>query len=149
MPLPEILADLSQIARTFDMTQNGLGKSLCQAFTDGVQVTLAAQQSPAGTPWPPLSPTYAEWKGRFFPGQPMAHLHDVMADPAEVAGEVVIRPDSAEATYGRSEVARDEASWFQEGGGNQPPRPFWGFTASSRDAVRVILTERLKQSVNG
>ncbi|WP_435005157.1 hypothetical protein P12x_003051 [Tundrisphaera lichenicola] len=140
----KIKAILGRHKRLFDLAEGNLGADLCKAATDGCQECLAAEQDPDGNPWPPLSGPYEEWKSFEYPGNPMALLHGVMANPREVAGEIEVAADSATVTYGVSEQARQEAEWFQEGvkRTGQPPRRFWGFTSDSLAKARAILDER-------
>lgn len=142
--LSKVLAVLDRHRKLFDLTRDNLGRDLCKAATDGVQATIAAEQSPDGVPWAPLSEKYEEFKQFQYPGQPIAVLHGIMADPHEVAGIVSVANSWAEVTYGRSEQAREEAHWFQEGNGRQPARPFWGFTAQSLKQAGEILDARFK-----
>jgi hypothetical protein len=132
-----------------DFTDGLCGDSLLAIFADGVEETIKAQEAPDGTPWDPLSPAYDAWKRRHFPGQPMGRLYDVMADPVQVAGFGSVAPDRATAQYGVSQLARDEASWFQEGDPNQnrPPRRFWGFTGKSKGDAKAFLESRFKRIV--
>ena len=69
-----------------------------------------------------------------------------------MAGDVIIfGPDAAFVTYGdgTDDEARQEAAHFQEGDPerNQPPRPFWGFTAASTKATEDVLGARLRQVI--
>lgn len=139
-----IQADLDRHRHPFDMTRDNLGQDLCKAATDGCQECIAREESPDGSPWAPLSKDYAEWKAFHYPGSPIGVVHLVMANPREVAGEVIATPNKAEVTYGVSGQAKQEASWFQEGdpAHNRPPRRFWGFTRDSLATVRVILDRR-------
>ena len=145
-----ILAAVRRHGEAFDFTDGGLGEELCAAFTAGVAVSITAEQAPDGTPWDDLSATYAEWKGRKFPGKTMGELHGLMADPVQIAGDVIVlSPTAAFVTYGTDEAARAEAAAFQQGDPtrNRPPRPFWGFTKDSKAAVDAILADRHKQAV--
>lgn len=148
--LAKLRATLGRHSHGFDLDRDDLGRRLCKAATDGVQYSIAREETPDGQRWADLSEKYEEWKSFNYPGNPMAVLHGTMADPREVAGEV--DPPSATraiVTYGVSEQAREEAAWFQEGGGKpghgQPARPFWGFTEESRKEVKSILDARFKQ----
>jgi hypothetical protein len=145
MAIPaKILQDMERHRKLFDLSEGNLGRDLCKAATDGVQACIAGEHAPDGTPWAALSEKYAEWKSFQFPGNPISLLHGTMDDPHEVAGIVDVADSWAEVTYGRSDQARQEAMWFQEGNSHQPPRPFWGFTAESLKAVREILDARFK-----
>ena len=143
-----ILAALKRHATAFDLTQGKLGESLCKAFTDGVQASIEAGETPDGSTWPELSAEYAQWKARHFPGQPIGKAHGAMADPEQVAGDVIVfGPEAAFVTYGTTEEAREEAAAFQEGDGHQPARPFWGFTAASQQAVGALLEARFRKII--
>lgn len=145
----KILADLKRHLTFADLTQGGTGDDLCKAFTDGVAATIERQETPDGTKWADLSPAYEEYKSKRFPGQPIGKAHVLMADPVQIAGDVIVLDDAAMVTYGTDQDARDEAEHFQEGNpsGNQPPRPFWGFTSDSTAAVEKVLDDRFKDVV--
>jgi phage gpG-like protein len=149
--MAKIIGDVRRISRTFDMTQNGLGADLLKAFTDGVKDTIAKEEAPDGTPWDQLDPAYEAWKQKNYPGKPIGFLEEIMADAAQIEGTPRITAEEAETTYGITDVARDHASWFQNGDedNNQPPRPFWGFTPESLAKIKEILAKRLSESVNG
>jgi hypothetical protein len=140
--LAKIRADIARHKKLFDLERDELGKHLCKAATDGVQECFAGQHSPDGEGWEYLSPKYDEWKSFQFPGNPIGVLHQVMANPNEVAGEVVVTPDKATVTYGISDQARDEAVYFQEGNSHQPERRFWGLTETSVDKSKTLLDAR-------
>lgn len=131
----------------FDLRRDGLGRELCGITTDGIKDTIDAQQTPDGAPWAPLSEAYATWKSRKFPGQPMAVLHHLMIDPAEVEGIIEVNRSEASVLYGVSEQARQEAEWFQEGGPNQPPREFWGINADALQLVDETLEQTLEDGL--
>jgi hypothetical protein len=146
--LARVLGDIERHRHAFDLDSENLGRDLCKAATDGVQGCIAREESPDGTRWDDLSPHYEEWKRFQFPGEPIGVLHKHMADPHEVAGEVDAKSDEATVTYGISEQARLEATWFQDPENpNQPPRPFWGFTAESLAEVEKILDARFNKVV--
>jgi Phage virion morphogenesis family len=143
LALDKILADLERHKHLFDLDRDDLGRKLGKAFTDGVQECIAGQHDPDGQGWEYLSPAYEEWKGFQFPGNPIGVLHQTMADPHEVAGEMTtLTATQATVTYGITEQAKQEAQWFQEGDAHQPPRRFWGFTPDSLDEVKKLLDER-------
>jgi hypothetical protein len=139
--LASVKAAIERHRRIFDLAENNLGRDFCKAATDGVQANIAGEHDPDGNPWPPLSPDYDEWKSFMYPGQPMGVLHQVMANPHEVAGEVEVTPELATVTYGISEQAREEAAAFQA------RRKFWGLTEDSRKASKAILDERFRNGV--
>jgi hypothetical protein len=144
----KIVAALGRHKKLFDLTRDDLGRRLCKVATDGVQECIAGQHAPDGSPWPPLDKHYEEWKSFHFPGLPMGVLHQHMANPHEVAGEVVVTADGAKVTYGISDLARREASWFQDPeDGRQPPRRFWGLTEKSRAESRNLLDKRFKDGI--
>jgi hypothetical protein len=134
--LAKIQAAIARHRKLFDLEEEGLGKALCKAVTDGVQATIDAQTTPDGSPWPELSEDYQSWKSKHYPGQPMAVLYGVMAKPSEVEGEVEVQTEQASVVYGVTDEARIEAGWFQK------RRKFWGFTERSRGEVRLLLDSR-------
>lgn len=138
-------ADIARLKALFDLTKDDLGRTLCEIATDGVMDNMQDETDPDGNPWEPLSDAYGTWKAGQFPGQPMAVLHHLMADPAQVRGVLSISRDEAVVTYGVSEEARSEASWFIEGdpGRNRPPRNFWGLTQPALQLIDETLEQRL------
>lgn len=137
-----IKATIERHRHLFDLDRDGLGHSLCSAATSGVQRNIAGECSPDGTPWPPLSPRYAADKAFDYPGNPMAVLHGLMANPREIAGEVVVERHKATVVEGVTELAKKEYSWFSEGDADRPPRPSWGFTTSSEAEAKQLLDAR-------
>ena len=142
--MAKIKADLERHKKLFDLSVDHLGRDLCKAATDGAQECIADEKAPDGSAWPPLSEAYDEWKSFHYSGRPMGVLHQVMANPHEVAGEVEVSAERATVTYGVSEQAKAEASWFQEGDQHRPPRRFWGFTDASLSRAREILDARFE-----
>jgi hypothetical protein len=125
--------------KTFlDFTRDDLGLELCRIATDGAQECILLEQSPDGSPWPPLSEEYAKWKSKHYPGEPMGVRDLLMADHEEVQGVVEVEPTRCVVTYGKSEAARDEATWFQA------RRPFWGFTEQAKTRAVEHMNARLK-----
>ena len=122
--LGEILGDLQRHAGLFHLDQNGLGDRALDIAVNGVKDHFDAEVNPDGVPWPRLQADYKRWKDRHFPGQPIGVQEGLMR--AEIDGERAVGGDSAEWTYGRSEEARQEAGWFQQGDPeqNRPERRF-------------------------
>jgi hypothetical protein len=144
----KILRDLAKHAKCFDLTDGGLGDDLLKIATDGVLATIAAQQTPDGVDWDELSPGYAKWKAKHYPGKPIGEREGLMSAADEVAGIPEVTPGEAVVTYGTSEKARAEASYFQEGDPSRgwPPRPFWGLTDRAIEEVQRILDRRFDGS---
>jgi hypothetical protein len=140
--MARIASDMDRHRHLFDLARDDLGRKLCKAGTDGVQGCIDRQESPEGVRWADLSATYEEWKSFQFPGNPIGVLHQHMADPHEVAGDIVVSPEHAVVTYGITDQARQEATWFQEGDGHQPARPFWGLTADALKEAEGLLDAR-------
>lgn len=137
--------DVRRMRDLFDLTKDDLGRTLCEIATDGVMDNMQDETDPDGNRWPDLSEGYAKWKSAQFPGQPMAVLHHLLADPAQVKGILAITRNEASVTYGVSEEARQEAGWFIEGDPdrNRPPRDFWGITRPAMQLIDETLEQRL------
>ena len=144
--LAKIRADMARHRHLFDLDRDGLGKSLCKAATDGVQECIAGEHDPDGEGWEYLSPKYEEWKEFTHPGLQISLLYGVMDNPREVAGEVQVSPEKATVTYGITEAAKEQASWFQEGNAHQPARRFWGLTPDSIEESKALLDRRFKEA---
>ena len=145
--LPAIQGDLKSLRNLFDLKRDGLGALLCAIGTDGVQDNLAAEITPDGEAFADLSPLYEAYKEAHFPGQPIAVLHHLMADPAQVAGIVRVNSHEAEVTYGVSGEARAEAEWFIEGNERQPPRDFWGLTKEALQRIGETCDARFESKL--
>ena len=148
----KIRADLARHMTFADLTQpsgqvGNVGEYLCSLATDGVREIIDQETDPDGSPWPPLSEAYDEWKQAHFPGQPMAKLYGIMAQPEEIAGETFVQSTQAAVIFGKSDEARQEFEWFNEGGGNRPPRRCWGLTANSIKDSTDFLDDRFKSIV--
>lgn len=135
--------DLVRMRDLFDLSKDDLGRTLCEIATDGVMDNMQDETDPDGGKWEPLSDAYGKWKANQFPGQPMAVLHHLMSDPAQVKGILAISRNEAVVTYGVSEQAREEAAWFIEGGPNRPARNFWGITGPALQLIDETLEQRL------
>jgi hypothetical protein len=136
-----LVAELDALKSVFDFTQHDLANQLAEAAAVGVFEAMEAQTGPDGA-WDELSEAYAEWKSRHFPGEKMSELHLKMKDPEQLKGVVTATPDRIEQTYGTDDEARQEAVWFQEGGGNQPPRPFYAFNGLVERTYAEVLDRR-------
>jgi hypothetical protein len=144
-----IIGHFNKHRRCFDLTEGGLGDDLLKIATDGCMECIEGQHAPDGTQWDDLSEAYAREKERTHPGKPMGVRDELMAQPEEVAGTPDVTPTLAAVTYGISDEARAEASYFINGNPakNQPPRNFWGFTKESQQASKEKLDRRFKQMV--
>ena len=137
-----VLADLARHQQCFDLTVDGLGERLAEAFAVGVFAYMDAETDPENNAWIPLSERYAEWKSAHFPGLPMSHLYGLMKTPEQIKGTLDIRPDGMAQSYGTDEKARQEAVWFQEGNERQPARRFYDFNEQAEHLIADVLDER-------
>ncbi len=144
--MAEILADLDREVYRFDLDKGGLGEKAMDIAVEVMLRDMDAEQSPDGTRWPDLSDAYAEAKAGIAPGSPMAVLHGEMKSTEQLAGERRITPHRCTMVFGTTQQARDEACWFQEGdpGGNQPPRPFWGFSVEALTRTDHLFDDTFK-----
>ncbi len=144
--LTSILQDLDEHTGLFDMDRNGLGDRLLDVAVNGVKDHFNAEVDPDGNPWPELQSDYKRWKDRHFPGEPIGVQTGMMR--AEIDGETQVDANSAEWTYGRSEVAKQEAGWFSEGDPeqNRKPRPFADLNAESISRSDQILDTHFEQA---
>ena len=142
----DVRADVARMRTWMALDRDGLGERLLKAFTDGVQGCFATSTDPEGNRWPDLSPDYGREKAFTHPGLPIGVRDGTLSDPSEVAGEVEVIDELAIVRYGRSDRAREEAAWFQEGdeARGRPPRPFWGLTAKAEAEMGKALESRLR-----
>lgn len=120
-----ILADLDRMAEVFDLDRHGLGDHALDVAADGVRRCFLLEQDPDGTPWHGLSPAYEAEKARLFPGLDIGVRLALMSADDQVRGVRAVTAHRATMTYGTDPLARDEAEWFQDPAGAQPPRPFY------------------------
>lgn len=155
-----VSAKLEALVRAVDFTHVGASQSLGRdCLAEVVQGILAdaigGQKSPDGATLAANHGKYGEAKrSRGLPvgigmRRKKASTGSPMLSEVEVAGTQDITPDTATLTYGRSELAKRKAQWFTagskaapglepSGAANQPPRPFFGLSADSREAVMVV-----------
>jgi hypothetical protein len=125
-----ILSDLADHAVLFDLS-DGLGDDLLDIAVGGVRSQFDKQTDPNGDPWGELQSDYKRWKSQHYPGEPIGVQEGLMRD--EIAGAEKVDENSAEWTYGDSDLGRSEATWFTEGDpeNNRKPRPFADLNADS------------------
>lgn len=136
--MAEIIAEIQGFNKLFDLTRDGLGPEMAQAAAGGILDALDAEVDYDLQPFAPLSPSYSQWKQTHQPG-PIGRLYGLMKEPRHVLGQVAVSADSMSQTYGESDDARAEATSFQEGGGNQPPRRFYALNPLALDAVTKVV----------
>ena len=75
--------------------------------------------------WPPLSPDYAAWKAKEFPGQTILRLTDAYFKAATQIGSAdnIVKSLRAGLFYG---VRGPEYAFYHEGGRGQPQRQVFG-----------------------
>ncbi len=140
--IPTLIGELQRFCDAFDFTTPGLADEIAEAAAAGIAVNMDAEQDPDGNAWPALSPAYEAWKSAHFPGQEMAVLRGAMKTAQQLKGEVVATPGEIKQTYGVDPQARQEATQFQEGDANQPPRPFYAFSNVAVMLVDQVLDRR-------
>ena len=150
MSMAAIIADLERHKRCFDFTQGTLASDVAEAFASAVYEYMDAQIDPGGSPWIDLSPAYALWKSKNFPGLPMAELTQLMKDPLQLRGVLNAIKDRLVQTYGLDEIAQLHAEWFSEGhsGQNRPPRPFYELNSLAMISIAAVFDARF-QAVTG
>jgi hypothetical protein len=128
--LTATLEDLTRLAEPFDFT-DGLGETLRTIAAEEISANMEQQCDSDGETWAPLSDYYRAWKDVHAPGLPMAILTGTMWTAEQLMGTVGIDQLKMRHAYGTDPIAISHAIDFQEGDPttNQPPRPFWGFTA--------------------
>ena len=122
----KIASDLRRHAEAFRL-DSGLGVELAEASASGIFEYMEAMTDPSNAPWQPLSPKYAAWKAKHYPGRITAERELEMKAPDHLKGQLEIQAHMVIQTYGLNEQAKNEAAWFQEGdpARNRPPRRFY------------------------
>lgn len=92
------------------------------------------------TVWAPLTPKYAAWKARHFPGKPILERTARMRDDFTVQPLNIERVDSHSGTYGSS---RKPAIWHQKGTRKMVARPIARMDDTLREAARRHLLRHI------
>jgi hypothetical protein len=131
--LAKILRDLERHKHIFDLDQHDLAEALMDIDVEVMLRDMDAEVAPDGTAWPRLSERYERWKARAAPGAPMAVLYGHMKTREQLEGLRRVTAREATMVYGIDDLAREVATYFQEGapGNDQPPRPFYGLSAEA------------------
>lgn len=140
LQMAAIVRKIDTLTHALDFDRAGLGDTLVAAAAEEIFRAMDQESSPVSGPWPALSPGYDAWKSAHYPGQPMAVLLGHMKTLEQLTGLYRITTDDIRQVYGIDADARALATWFQEGHGNQPPRPFYEFGP--------IVVDRLNQVVD-
>lgn len=145
--LSSILADLERHKTIFDLDRHGLGAKLMDATAEQILRDMIDEKSPDGAPWARLSEAYAEYKAKVAPGQPISVLFGHMRTIGQLKGLRRAAAREAVMVYGVDDLARDLATWFQEGSSRQPARPFYGISAECEARLDQICREHLESLV--
>jgi hypothetical protein len=147
--LSKILRVLERHKHIFDLDKNHLGEALMDITAEVILRDMDAEVGPDGQAWPALSNPYEEWKAKAAPGAPMAVLYGHMKTPEQVNGMRRVTAREAVMVYGVDELARELATYFQEGssGNNQPPRPFYGLSAEAEVRIDEHCRKHLESKV--
>lgn len=145
--LDPILRDLERHKTVFDLDRDGLGEALMDLDARLILKYMDAQEDPDGNPWPPLSEGYALWKDAAHPGNPMAVLLGHMKTEEQVKGMRRVTAREATMVFGVDELARQEATYFQEGSADQPPRRFYGQSAEAQQLKDDLCRKHLEDRV--
>lgn len=95
-----------------------------------------------GSPWQALSPAYARWKTRRYPGQPILRASDEMfRSLVGQTGESVIRIEPRRLEYG---TRRRYGRYHQRGEGYNPLRQFLDVTEEDRRQIKKLARLHLE-----
>lgn len=131
---------LAKHRRATEFDRGGLGERLLDMTTRLQIRDFRRKVSPDGTPWPKLSPAYARWKARAYPGQPMGKREGLMAADENFRGQRRIVADEAVMVFGVTEEAQEEADHFSR------DRPFIGLTDEMVHEADAIVRKHLDKS---
>jgi hypothetical protein len=142
--MDRIVAEISQLPHLFDLDRDDLGEDMAEATAVAIFEYMDAEMGPDNSPWMELAPSYKAWKDKNYPGLKMGELALVMKDPEHLKGELAISAREVVQTYGRSDLAKQHAYWFQEGdpGNNRPARPFYDLNDLSLVYLANLLDAR-------
>lgn len=137
-----LLRRLQRHREATEFDRNGLGDAILDATTDVIHRDFEDGVSPDGTPWPPLSPAYEEYKRTAYITTQMGYAEMVMAgDPEQFRGSRYISKTEARASFGITQEAIEEAAFFQI------DRPFWGLNAESINRSVSVARERFLKAI--
>jgi hypothetical protein len=133
-------------AYVFAFNRNQLGQAIMEAAAKDILRAMKLQGDPDAIPWARLTPLYKAWKQKHYPGQPISVLLGHMRTLAQLLGEQWIQRDEMRQTYGVDALAKDLATWFQEGDTHQKPRPFYFFGPIGEARIGRVLDARFRQA---
>lgn len=107
--------------------------------TDFMQVEteqFATEGGRSGQPWPPLSPTYAAWKAKHYPGAPILQLTRTML--AQLSAGTGMQIDMQPMSLRMTPLV-PWAKWHQTGTARMPARPPVVLTETDKTRWMKIL----------
>jgi phage gpG-like protein len=128
-------------------------KAVDQAFRRMERALFASEGSSGGSQWSALSPRYAKWKKRRYPGRKILQLKgQLRRSLAELGGQHIARAHY-DGTHGLLEVGTSVpyATYHHEGTGRMPKRDPIQMTAEQkaelkRVAIKAIMPELLRSA---
>lgn len=106
--------------------------------------SIEGQHGPAGEDWADNEPNYKRRKG----GEPVGVLTGDMLSDEELQGERDIAKEEATMRYGTTEWNRQKATWFEEGTGRQPERPFYDSNeAEDGPAKEEVVIKQIERAI--
>lgn len=97
--------------------------------------------------WAPLSPRYAAWKARHYPGQPLLVLTGAMrqAFTNSSGAEIVRQPQSLLVKWSTPEYAK----YHQTGTTYMPARPVLVVERQDVEAIAEVARDEIRKLING
>lgn len=142
----DLLDHLARLVHAFDLdapdmvdSSKSLGDSLLDIAAEGVRArAVDGQKSPDGTPFDPLTESYAIRKRRTWGFiTPIGVASGEMLSMEQLRGERAIDQTEAASTYGIDQANRDKLDGFEQ------LRPVYGLNDDSVAAIRDRLAEHL------
>ena len=138
--------DLAQLASQFDddVTDGFNWGELVPVVADAAERIFRTEGG--GNTWQPLSPQYAAWKARFYPGAGILFRTGAYFEAATTPGGAynVIEVDDNSLTYGVEGL--DYAVFHSEGTNRLPARPVFALLESDAE-LEERTTEALSQFI--
>ncbi|HEY1086486.1 MAG TPA: hypothetical protein VGE37_02285, partial [Archangium sp.] len=115
----------------------------------GAQFDAEGAGPQAGS-WAALSPKYASWKERFFPGRKLLVRTGVLADALAASDTEAVSQARRDIsgntlTYGTQGV--EYASFHQTGTGRMPARPPFDFGAETEEGLKQAAAEGVREAI--
>lgn len=142
----QVLASIQRAIAACGSPDRVLG-NIGEALVNSTKDRFGTESSPAGVPWPALSPRYARVKERKYPGKSILRREDRLFDSivAQVHGDTLLVGTNAS----NRGYPYPQAMQLGAPARNVPPRPFLGVSPDDEQKIAQIVLDYLRDAIDG